>query len=123
MNVEIDGGAKALDEGDGTGVGFAVFQSRLLDQTAGNDAVDDLQYRGEQLRMGGVVRCPANRRFASSFAVLERLLWWQRTRRCGHHQPLGSQIEVAEPLFHLLGFRRAGSVILTVCSRRSSTGN
>ena len=45
MNIEIGGGAKALDEGDGTRVGFAAFESRLLDQKAGNHAVDDLQLR------------------------------------------------------------------------------
>ena len=32
MYVEIGGGAKALDQGDRTGVGFAVFESRLFDQ-------------------------------------------------------------------------------------------
>ena len=54
MNIEIGGGAKALDEGDGTRVGFAAFESRLLDQKAGNHAVDDLQLRmsGKGMRSG-----------------------------------------------------------------------
>ena len=56
MNVEIGGGAKALDEGDGTRVGFAAFESRLLDQKAGNHAVDDLQ-----LRMSGKEDAQRNR--------------------------------------------------------------
>ena len=32
MNIQVGGGAKALDEGDGAGVGFAAFDSRLLEQ-------------------------------------------------------------------------------------------
>ena len=51
MNVQIGGGAKALDQGDGAGVGFAAFEPCLFDQKAGNDAVNDLQYRREQLRV------------------------------------------------------------------------
>ena len=31
-NIQVGGGAKALDEGDGAGVGFAAFDSRLLEQ-------------------------------------------------------------------------------------------
>ena len=53
MTVQIGGGAKALDQGDGAGVGCAAFDSRLFEQKAGNDAVDHLQYRREQLRVGG----------------------------------------------------------------------
>ena len=30
MDVEIGGGAKALDEGDGTGIGFAAFEPSCL---------------------------------------------------------------------------------------------
>jgi hypothetical protein len=51
--VEIGGRAKALDEGDSAGVGCATFQSRLLDQKAGDDPVDDLQQGREQLGMRG----------------------------------------------------------------------
>ena len=36
------GGAEALDAGDGTGMSFAAFVSRLFEQKAGNDAMDDL---------------------------------------------------------------------------------
>jgi hypothetical protein len=53
MNVQIGGGAKTLDERDSSRVGFATFEPRLLDKKVRNDAVDDLQYRREQLRMGG----------------------------------------------------------------------
>ena len=52
-DVEIGGGAKALDQGDSTGVSLRTFQSRLLDQKSGNDPVDDLQHRREQMRMSG----------------------------------------------------------------------
>ena len=45
------GRAKALDQGDRAGVGFGAFESRLLDQKSGNGAVDDLQYRREQMGM------------------------------------------------------------------------
>ena len=38
---------------DGSGVGIAAFESHLFVQKAGNDAVDHLQHRGVQLRMGG----------------------------------------------------------------------
>ena len=43
-NIQVGGGAKALDEGDGTGIGFAAFEPCLFDQKAGNDAVNDLQH-------------------------------------------------------------------------------
>ena len=36
MDVEIGRRAKALDEGDRTGVSLAAFQSRLFDQKCGN---------------------------------------------------------------------------------------
>jgi hypothetical protein len=47
------GGAKTLDECHRAAVRFAAFGSCLLEQKARNDAVDNLQYRREQLRMGG----------------------------------------------------------------------
>ena len=53
MNVEIGGGAEALDQCNRTAVGFARFQSRLFEQKGSNDPVDHLQHRCEQLRMGG----------------------------------------------------------------------
>ena len=45
MNVEIGRGAEALDERDRTAVSLAAWQSRLFDQEAGNDTMDDLQQR------------------------------------------------------------------------------
>ena len=51
VNVQIGGGAKALDEGDGAGGGFAAFDARLPDQMRRNDPVNDLQYRREQFGM------------------------------------------------------------------------
>ena len=44
---------KALDQGDCAGVGLVALESRNLRQKAGNDALDDLQHRREQLRPGG----------------------------------------------------------------------
>ena len=44
MDVEIGRSTEALDQGDGARDGFAVFQSRLLDQKAGDNAVDDVQH-------------------------------------------------------------------------------
>jgi hypothetical protein len=48
MDVEIGRRAEALDERDRAGVGGGPFQSRLLDQKAGNDPVDHLQERRER---------------------------------------------------------------------------
>lgn len=48
VNVQVGGGAKALDEGDGAGGGCATFDAHLLDQMRRNHPVDDLQYRCEQ---------------------------------------------------------------------------
>jgi len=42
MNIEIGGGAEALDEGDGTGLRLCAFQTGLFDQKGRNGAVDDL---------------------------------------------------------------------------------
>ena len=53
MNIHISSRAEALDEHGSTGVGFATFDSRLLDQKGGNDAMDHLQHGPEQLRMSG----------------------------------------------------------------------
>ena len=53
MNIQIGRGAEALDERDRAGVGSAQFEARPLDQKAGNDAVDHLQQRRKQLRLGG----------------------------------------------------------------------
>jgi hypothetical protein len=53
VNVEIRRGAKTLNERDSTRVGFATFEPRLLDQEAGDEAMDDAQQRREQLRMRG----------------------------------------------------------------------
>ncbi len=53
MNIEIGGLAKALDEGDGVGVGLGAFYSCLFDQKCRNDPVDDLQHGCEQMGMGG----------------------------------------------------------------------
>lgn len=62
MDVEIGGGAEALDDGDGAVVGFAAFECRLFEQKLGNDALNDLQYRGEQLRMVGEQYAQRNRK-------------------------------------------------------------
>jgi len=51
--IQIGGGSKTLNQGDGAGCGLRPFQSRLFDQKGGNGAVGDLQNRGEQVRMGG----------------------------------------------------------------------
>ena len=45
LDVQAGGGAEALDEGDGTRGGRAVFDARLLDQMRRNHPVNDLQYR------------------------------------------------------------------------------
>jgi hypothetical protein len=55
MNIQIGRGAKALDERDRAGAGSAKFEARPLDQKAGNDPVDHLQERREQLRLSGAV--------------------------------------------------------------------
>ncbi|MGQ0595211.1 MAG: hypothetical protein ACT4QB_22010, partial [Gammaproteobacteria bacterium] len=41
-----------LYQRNGAGGGFSPLASRLLDQEGGNDPVDDLQDRGEELGMG-----------------------------------------------------------------------
>ena len=53
MDVEIGGGPEALDERDRTAVSLGAFESRLLDQKGGNDAVNALQHWREQIGMGG----------------------------------------------------------------------
>ena len=53
MNVEIGRGTETLDQGDSARVGFAVFQSLLLDQKAGDNAADDVQHGREPFGMGG----------------------------------------------------------------------
>jgi hypothetical protein len=44
MNIEIGGGTKTLDERDRARVSFAAFDASLLDQKAGDDAVDHPQH-------------------------------------------------------------------------------
>ncbi len=39
MDVQVGGGAKALDQRDGAGVRFAAFEPYLFDQKGGHDAV------------------------------------------------------------------------------------
>jgi len=53
MNVEISGGAKALDEGHRAGVGLGAGQSGLFDHKGRKGAVNDLPHWREQLRLGG----------------------------------------------------------------------
>ena len=53
MEVEIGGRAETMDEGDGAGVGLGALESRLFAQKCGDDPVDGLQDRREQLGMGG----------------------------------------------------------------------
>ena len=53
MNCEIGCGTEALDQGDGARVSSAVFQPRLLDQKAGDNAVDDVRHGREPFGMGG----------------------------------------------------------------------
>ncbi len=45
VNVQIGRRAEALNEGDRAGVGFAPFQSGLLDQKCRDDPMNDLQHR------------------------------------------------------------------------------
>ena len=61
MNIQIGRGAEALDERDRAGVGSAKFEARPLDQKAGNDAVDRLQQRREQLRLSGEQKAQRDR--------------------------------------------------------------
>jgi hypothetical protein len=51
MDVQIGGRAETLDERDRAGTGIAALESRLLAQKSGNDPVDGLQDRREQLGM------------------------------------------------------------------------
>ena len=53
MNIEIGGGAKPLDEGDCAGLGLGIGQAGLVDHEDREGVVDHLQYRREQLRLGG----------------------------------------------------------------------
>ena len=53
VNIEIGGGAKVLDEGDGAGLGLIPCQAGLVDHKGGEGAVDDLQHGREQLRLSG----------------------------------------------------------------------
>ncbi len=59
INVETARGTEALDERKRTGVRLAALQSRLFDQTCGNDAVNALQQRREQFVLGGKAVPPA----------------------------------------------------------------
>ena len=45
VDVQIGCGAKALDEGDGAGSGFAALDACLLDEESIDDTMDDLQHR------------------------------------------------------------------------------
>ena len=45
MNIEIGGGAKALDEGDGAGLGLVPCQTGVFDHKSREGAVDHLQHR------------------------------------------------------------------------------
>jgi len=53
MNIEIGRGAKPLDEGDRTGLGLGMGQASLVDHEGGENPVNDLQHRGEQVRLTG----------------------------------------------------------------------
>ena len=53
INVQVSRRAEALDERERTAMSLAALESRLLDQKCGNDAVDALQQRREQIGMGG----------------------------------------------------------------------
>ncbi len=44
MNIEIGGGAKALDEGHGAGLGLIPCQAGVFDHKSREGAVDDLQH-------------------------------------------------------------------------------
>ena len=53
MNIEIGGGAKALDEGDRAGLGLVPCQTGVFDHKGREGAVDDLQHGRKQLGLGG----------------------------------------------------------------------
>ena len=59
MNIQIGSRAEALDERDRAGVGFATFDSRLLDQKCGNDAMDHLQHGPRAAAEGRLTGCAA----------------------------------------------------------------
>ncbi len=52
MNVEIRGGAKALDEGHRAGLRLGMGQAGVVDHEGREGAVNDLQHRGKPLRLG-----------------------------------------------------------------------
>lgn len=53
MNIEIGGGAKALDEGDRPGLSLGMGQAGLVNHKGGEDPVNDLQHGREQVRLTG----------------------------------------------------------------------
>ena len=53
MNIEIGSGTKALDEGDGASLSLGMGQAGLVDHKGRQGAVNDLQHRREQVRLGG----------------------------------------------------------------------
>ena len=61
MLIQIGRRAEALDEGDRTAVSLAALQSCLLTQERGDDAVDDMQQRREQIGMGREQQAQGNR--------------------------------------------------------------
>lgn len=66
VNSGIGGGPITLGEGDRASLSLDMGQAELLNHKGGQGAVDDLQHRGKQLRLGG-----------------EQVLEWDGK---GHHQ-------------------------------------
>jgi len=53
VNIKIGRRAKALDEGDGTGLSLGMGQAGLVDHKGREGPVNDLHDRGKQVRLGG----------------------------------------------------------------------
>ena len=53
MNIEIGRGAKPRDEGHRAGLGLGLGQAGLVNHEGREGAVDHLQHRRKQLRLGG----------------------------------------------------------------------
>ena len=53
MNVEVGGGAKALDQRDGAAMAFVGLEPGSGKQVPRDHALHHLQHRGDQLGLGG----------------------------------------------------------------------
>ena len=88
MNVEVGGGAKALDRRDGAAVTFVGLEPGAAPQTARDQALHHLQHQRDQFRLRGQQQTQRYRR--RQHPLLHRNMWddvVHQVRRSLRHAP------------------------------------